>query len=152
MRHYRLYLSVQLFEDGVINEGDSFSFIVQSTPAPMNPIMVQISADDNGSGHFAEFSIANPVEIGIDGETEVTVTTNVDVDNNVHGLIEISIDQVVSEHYIVASQASERAFTSRLKIVLHRPFLYLLHKVPLELLRAKDFRLNLDQTQHRLRH
>ena len=139
-------------QDGVISEGDSFSFIVQSTPAPMNPIMVQLSADDNGSGHFAEFSIANPVEIGIDGETEVTVITNIDADNNAHGLIEISIDQVVSEHYVVASQPLERAFTVQVKDSVAPTISISSPQSTTGITEAKDFRLNLDQIQHHLCH
>ena len=101
--------------DAVINEGDSFIFTVQSTPAPMLPIMVEIASNDNGSGHFAGFSVANPIEIGTNGETEVTASTNLISESIAHGQIEISIVEVISESYVVANEPSAKAFSVNIK-------------------------------------
>ncbi len=105
---------VTTINDGVVNEGDNFSFFIRSTPAPMNPIMVQLTADDSGSGHFSGFNI-NPIEIGLDGEAEVTVSTNLVTESVAHGQIEISLVDEISEEFVVSSLPTERAFTINIK-------------------------------------
>ena len=98
------------YDEGVISEGNDFVFTLTAIPAPQSPIFVQVSAGDLGTNHFAGFSTENPVEIGENGITEVTVYTNSDVGNLQHGEINISIDEVTSEaEYLVSPLLSEQS-------------------------------------------
>ena len=98
------------YDEGVVSEGNDFVFTLTAIPAPQSPIFVQVSAGDLGTNHFAGFSTENPIEIGENGITEVTVYTNSDVGNLQHGEINISIDEVSSEaEYLVSPLLSEQS-------------------------------------------
>ncbi len=90
------------FNEGVVNEGESFTFTLTAIPAPQSSIFVQLTAGDLGTNHFGGLTMGNPVEIGIDGLTEVTVPISSDVLNVQHGEINIHIDEVSadSDYYV----------------------------------------------------
>ena len=56
-----------------------------------------------------------PIEIGTDGEAEVTVSTNLITESVAHGQIEISLVDETSEEFVVSSLPAERAFTVNIK-------------------------------------
>ena len=101
--------------NGVVNEGDSFDFRLSATPAPLEEIMVDITAVDQGTGHLGVLSDSGPVEIGTSGTADVTVTTIVDTVNIRHGAIDISLDEVVSQDYEVSSVTANKAIQVKIK-------------------------------------
>ena len=62
--------------NNIVTEGSPFNFTLTSIPAPIAPILIDISATDGGTSHLG--SIANQVEIGTGGTKSVTVPTLAD--------------------------------------------------------------------------
>ena len=101
--------------NGVVNEGDSFSFRLSANPVPLEAIMVDISATDSGTGHLGVLSDPTPVEIGTSGTADVSVSTISDPINVRHGLIDIVLDEVVSQDYKLTTNTSEKAIQVKIK-------------------------------------
>ena len=101
--------------NGVVNEGDSFSFRLSATPVPLEAFMVDITAADSGTGHLGVLSDPDPVEIGTSGVVDVSVTTLADSTNVRHGLIDITLDDVTSQDYEVSSTQANKAIQIKIK-------------------------------------
>ena len=101
--------------NGVVNEGDSFSFRLSANPVPLEAIMVDLTATDSGTGHLGVLSDPTPVEIGTSGTTDVSVSTISDAINVRHGLIDIVLDDIVSQDYKLTTNTSEKAIQVKIK-------------------------------------
>ena len=102
-------------DNGVITEGEEFTLSLTALPAPLEPIFVDIIATDSGTNHFAQLSEPSPVEIGIDGESLVTVLTNQDATNVQHGAINIAIDDMLNPNYEVTSEIADQSIQVTVK-------------------------------------
>ena len=102
-------------DNGVITEGEEFTLSLTALPAPLEPIFVDITATDSGTNHFAQLSEPSPVEIGIDGESLVTVLTNQDATNVQHGAINIAIDDMLNPNYEVTSEIADQSIQVTVK-------------------------------------
>ena len=106
--------------NGVISEGDSFTFTLSANPAPYSAIMVDFTAVDSGTGHLGQLTDSNSaliavgvdgsaqLEVGTGGTADVTVATLNDTSNVRHGEISISLDDVTNVNYGVATNASQK--------------------------------------------
>ena len=101
--------------NGVINEGDSFDFRLSATPVPLEAIMVDITATDSGTGHLGVLSDSSPVEIGTNGIADVSVTTVADAVNIQHGLIDISLAEVISQDYELTADTASQSIQIKIK-------------------------------------
>ena len=105
------------FDDGVV-EGDSFTFILQSSFIPQSPFEVEFVVTKSDTGHLGEFTIDDPittpltsnrVTIGATGSRVVTVATN-NVNSKIeHGFVTISLINRSASIYAISS--SEMAVT-----------------------------------------
>ena len=101
--------------NGVVNEGESFSFRLSATPVPLELIMVDLTAADLGTGHLGQLSDPDPVEIGTSGTADVTVTTIADTVNIRHGVINVTLDAVTSPDYEVSPTTADQAIQVKIK-------------------------------------
>ena len=95
--------------NGLVTEGGSFTFTLTADPAPFSPILVDITAVDAGTGHLGTLTNSDSstitveadgsaqVEIGTGGTANVTVTTLNDTTNIRHGVIDVSLDDDVTD-------------------------------------------------------
>ena len=95
--------------NGLVTEGGSFTFTLTADPAPFSPILIDVTAVDAGTGHLGTLtdSASNTisveadgsaqVEIGTGGTAKVTVTTLNDTTNVRHGIIDVSLDDDVTD-------------------------------------------------------
>ena len=101
--------------DGVVNEGDSFDFRLTATPVPLEPIIVQLTGSDSGTGHLGVLSDPDPVEIDTSGIADFTVTTIADPINIRHGLINVVLDEVVNQDYEISSEFANKVIQVKIK-------------------------------------
>ena len=101
-------------DDKIVGEGNSFTFSLSAVPAPNEPILVDLSANDQDTGHIGEITYADAdatpitreldgsiqVEIGISGSVEISVSTNNDTSNKRNGLIQISLTDLTEENRV----------------------------------------------------
>ena len=98
---------------GVISEGDGFTFTLTANPAPIEPILVDLTANDQDTGHLDEITYADSttiirdtddgsiqVEIGISGFVVVSVSSNNDTINKRNGQIGISFKELSEENKV----------------------------------------------------
>ncbi len=91
--------------NGVITEGQNFEFKISAVPAPLEPIFVEFTTVDvNLTGHLGSLSSTSPVEIGANGFTRITVSTNLDAQYFRHGEIRITLNKVNNADYKIASE------------------------------------------------
>ena len=101
--------------NGIVNEGESFSFRLSANPVPLESIMVDLTAADLGTGHLGQLSDPDPVEIGTSGTADVTVTTIADNVNIRHGVINVTLDAVTSPDYEVSPTTADQAIQVKIK-------------------------------------
>ena len=107
--------------NGSVSEGTSFTFSLSSTPAPVAPISVDITAVELvATGHLS--SLTGPdlsaitvasdgsaeVEIGTSGSVDVVVATTNDTTNKRHGEIQISLVEGTYTDYVVTTDTSKQ--------------------------------------------
>ena len=99
--------------DGVISEGDGFTFTLTADPVPIEPILVDLTAIDQNSGLISEITYTDSteiirdsddgsiqVEIGISGFVVVSVSSNNDTSNKRNGQIDISLADLTEENEV----------------------------------------------------
>ena len=72
-------------------EGSSFDVVLTAVPAPVTPLSVVLVAEDTGTGHLGELSTTNPVSIGTDGVTSITVDSNINTAEISQGQIVLTV-------------------------------------------------------------
>ena len=101
--------------NGVVDEGNSFSFRLSATPVPLEEILVDITAADTGTGHLGSLSDPDPVTIGTSGTADVTVATIADSTNVRHGAINISLDEVTSQDYELTTNTADKKIQVKIR-------------------------------------
>ena len=108
-------------DNGVVTEGESFTFTLRAHPAPDSAIIIGITAIQSVTGHLGTLTGPNSsaitlnseggaqVQIGTSGSTQVTVTSTNDTSNKRNGEISVSLDSVSSGSYSIPKNTDEQA-------------------------------------------
>ena len=108
-------------DNGVVTEGESFTFTLRAHPAPDSAIIIGITAIQSVTGHLGTLTGPNSsaitlnseggaqVQIGTSGSTQVTVTSINDSSNKRNGEISVSLDSVSSGSYSIPENSDEQA-------------------------------------------
>ena len=105
-----------------VSEGSSFTFSLSTTPAPIAPISVDITAVELvATGHLSTLTGPNSnviavasdgsaeVEIGTSGSVDITVATTNDTANKQHGEIKVSLDDGTFTDYALTTDTTQKA-------------------------------------------
>ena len=106
---------------GKVSEGNSFTFSLSASPAPISSITVDITAVELvATGHLGSLtgpdlsaiSVASDgsaeVEIGTGGSVDVVVATTNDTTNKRHGEIKVSLDDGTFTDYALTTNTSQK--------------------------------------------